>query len=190
MALHAPIGNQQAATATAADQNAEASHTKNQQEPAPGSSAFKRILVAVDHENHPALSTALSLAAELHGQVAVIFVFEPSPVPYTEIGYLYATSIEEERAHGQEILKRIENQLPRHARAFVVMREGNAAHEIIRAADEWDADLIVVGTHRKGPIARALLGSTSESIIRKGHRPMLLVDVTDEFKPAQARAAT
>jgi nucleotide-binding universal stress UspA family protein len=42
--------------------------------------------------------------------------------------------------------------------------EGSPKHEILQKADEFGADLIVVGSHGRGAVGRFLLGSVSQSI--------------------------
>jgi nucleotide-binding universal stress UspA family protein len=56
-----------------------------------------------------------------------------------------------------------------------LLREGNAADEIRTVADEMKADLIVIGTHGRRGIARALLGSTAENVIRTVKTPVLTI---------------
>jgi nucleotide-binding universal stress UspA family protein len=50
--------------------------------------------------------------------------------------------------------------------------EGDAREEILRAADGWEADLIVVGARGLGG---ALLGSVALGVTRHAHRPVLVV---------------
>ena len=53
--------------------------------------------------------------------------------------------------------------------------EGPAAREIVEAAVEWDADLIVMGTHGRGRVASFLMGSTAQEVIREARCPVLAV---------------
>ncbi len=56
-----------------------------------------------------------------------------------------------------------------------LVREGEAAEEITKVAGEEDADLVVVGSHGAGMAERALLGSTSERVVREAPCPVLVV---------------
>jgi nucleotide-binding universal stress UspA family protein len=53
------------------------------------------------------------------------------------------------------------------------MLVGDPAKEIVRLAREEDADLIVIGTHGRTGIARALLGSVAEVVVRRAPCPVL-----------------
>jgi nucleotide-binding universal stress UspA family protein len=136
---------------------------------------IRKILAAVDHPQHPALKMALKLAGPLHAQVAVVHVFEPLAVISTESAALYAEEMAEQLQIAKETVQTIEKDIPEQARAFACLREGTPSQEIITTAQEWDADLIVMGTHRRGALARVLLGSTSEHVVRLGKVPVMLV---------------
>ena len=47
--------------------------------------------------------------------------------------------------------------------------------EIVRLADEHDADLIVMATHGRGFISHAILGSTTERVLRRANCPVFVV---------------
>jgi nucleotide-binding universal stress UspA family protein len=48
-------------------------------------------------------------------------------------------------------------------------------HAIVKEADHWDADLVVMGTHGRRGISRWLLGSVASRVLRITHVPVLLV---------------
>ena len=52
---------------------------------------------------------------------------------------------------------------------------GNAADEIIKAANELGVDLIAISTHGRSGLSRWALGSVTERVIRSGERPVLVV---------------
>ena len=55
------------------------------------------------------------------------------------------------------------------------VRRGIAFFEIIEAAKALGADLVVVGTHGRTGLSRALLGSTAERVTRHAPCPVLVV---------------
>ncbi|MFT4234600.1 MAG: universal stress protein, partial [Microbacterium sp.] len=57
----------------------------------------------------------------------------------------------------------------------VSMRHGRASEEIVRAAKEAGASLIVMGTHGHGSIGRALMGSVATKVIAEAEIAVLLV---------------
>ena len=61
-------------------------------------------------------------------------------------------------------------------------RSGSPAAEIARYAKEADVDLIVMGTHGRGFVAHAVLGSVAERVVRTAPCPVLTVrDPQHEF---------
>ena len=57
---------------------------------------------------------------------------------------------------------------------------GNAADEIIKAADEINVDLIAMSTHGRHGISRWAFGSVTDKVLRGGHKPVLLVRAPKE----------
>ncbi|HVW48887.1 MAG TPA: universal stress protein [Trinickia sp.] len=57
--------------------------------------------------------------------------------------------------------------------------QDDVAQTIVREADAWDAELIVMGTHGRRGIARWLLGSVAERVARLASVPLLLVHGSD-----------
>lgn len=69
--------------------------------------------------------------------------------------------------------------MPTYQRILVPIDGSENANKALGAAldlaREWQADLIVVGTHGRRGIGRALLGSGAEQIIRQAPVPVLVV---------------
>ena len=55
------------------------------------------------------------------------------------------------------------------------MAEGDPREEIVRMADAWPADLVVLGARGLRPLQRALLGSVSTAVVHHVHCPVLVV---------------
>ncbi len=53
--------------------------------------------------------------------------------------------------------------------------EGRPSLEIVDFAKKNDVELIVMGTHGRGPVGRMFLGSVTENVIRSAHCPVMAV---------------
>lgn len=51
----------------------------------------------------------------------------------------------------------------------------DTAEVILREAEKWGADIILMGTHGYGGLQHLLLGSVAEGVLRHTHVPLLLV---------------
>ena len=141
--------------------------------------AFRRILAATDftETSDRAIDAALELANRLGASLTVMHAYE-IPVLGVPDGALIATPelaarmADAARAALDGTLKRLEG---RGVQVQGILREGVAWEEIEHVADEIDADVIVIGTHGRRGIARALLGSVAENVIRTAVRPVLTI---------------
>jgi nucleotide-binding universal stress UspA family protein len=59
--------------------------------------------------------------------------------------------------------------------AAAVARSGRAGREIVRAGDEWHADLIVTGSRGLGPVRRLVAGSVSHDVLLHAHASVLVM---------------
>jgi nucleotide-binding universal stress UspA family protein len=62
---------------------------------------------------------------------------------------------------------------------FALVLPGSADQSIIEAAEEWNADLIVIGSHGSGFWSRTLVGSVSDSVIHHAPCSVLVVRKKD-----------
>jgi len=77
----------------------------------------------------------------------------------------------------EQARKRMLETLPEAEQAHVTIATqiGSPFFEIVRYAQEQQIDLIVIGTHGRGPIGHMLLGSVAEKVVRKAPCPVLTV---------------
>ena len=58
--------------------------------------------------------------------------------------------------------------------------EGFPAEEILKKADEFNCDVIVMGNHGKGIIRNTFLGSTSKRVLRRTRKPVFIIPLPKE----------
>jgi nucleotide-binding universal stress UspA family protein len=77
----------------------------------------------------------------------------------------------------QQARERLAALVPDHetSRSRMATVVGSPFYEIVRYAEEQQIDLIVIGTHGRGPIGHMLLGSVAEKVVRKSPCPVLTV---------------
>jgi nucleotide-binding universal stress UspA family protein len=57
---------------------------------------------------------------------------------------------------------------------------GSISREIVKTAEEWGADLVIVGSHGGGYWERTLLGSVSDSVVHLAPCSVLVVRIPDK----------
>ena len=138
---------------------------------------LKRMIVAVDfsEQSRNALYDAIELAKPFDAQIILLHVVEaivfPPDVEVVELAVL-ARRLNEEAA---KLLSEWRKEAAPQARVREDLRAGTPYREIVEAADEHNADLLVLGTHGRTGLSRLLIGSTAERVMRQAPCPVLVV---------------
>jgi nucleotide-binding universal stress UspA family protein len=141
--------------------------------------AFQKILVPVDftETSKRAVEYSVALAAKLGAAVIVLHAVEMPVVLLPDGGFVPTAA--QAAAMSEAAQRHLDAIIAPHLQSGVeitgILRTGNGRDVILEAADEISADLIVMGTHGRGPIARALLGSVGPHVIRAAKQPVLTI---------------
>jgi nucleotide-binding universal stress UspA family protein len=136
---------------------------------------FKLIVVPTDLSAHSlrAFPYAVALAESFGARLRVVYVQE-MPIPFGDIGGGSVSNYEELATEARQTLgKMVREWIPDtiDAESHVVI--GHSAHEIVKYAEETNADLIVMATHGRTGVSHMVMGSTAETIVRKSPCPVL-----------------
>lgn len=136
-----------------------------------------RIVVPVDftETSETALDYAIELAKKFGSSITVLHAYE-IPVFGFPDGALIATAdvaANISSAAQQALGRMVDARQNTGVAVEAILRDGVAWEEINRVAEERKADLIVLGTHGRRGLARALLGSVAENVIRTAKVPVL-----------------
>ena len=136
---------------------------------------LKRILVPVDFSacSRKALQYAASLVKQFHAEVMLLHVIEP-PI-YVEGTVVPATLDSTIRVATTRRLSEWREKIASLGTVQTSVRTVSPHHEIVRAADETNTDLIVLGTEGRSGLARMLIGSTAERVVRHAPCPVMVV---------------
>lgn len=144
---------------------------------------YRRVLVATDFSDaaFAALSTAIALAAP-DAQLDVVHAWQYPPGTWSRLAARSAAyrsirdAIVAQAEAGAAALAAAAAPLGRAI--HVELRQGAPASTIVEHADAGHHDLIAVGTHGHRGVARFLLGSVAEAIVRHAHASVVVARAT------------
>jgi len=152
---------------------------------------YQKILVPIDGSETSmlGLNEAMKLAKSQGSRLRLLHVVNEFVLDYSYGAGLYGTNLIESLREGG---KKIVQQAEAHVRQQGIAVEGillesiggPAADLIVAQANEWPADLIVMGTHGRRGLKRLAMGSDAEGVVRGAQVPVLLVHAAP--KPAAA----
>jgi len=121
---------------------------------------------------------AIQFAKMADAEVRVLHVTEPEPdfvgseVDTEVMRECHAESFRKEHRQLQEYADQFEAA---GVKATALLIQGMTVKTIFHKAEHFKADLIVMGTHKKGLLSRVVLGSTSKGILHDSDIPMLII---------------
>ena len=145
----------------------------------PALRGIKSILVPIDFSapSQKALAYAVPFARQFGAKLTLLNVVEPVATP--DFAKSFPLSMEND-----EVMARCKRELGRVVREAgispklvekTLVRFGRSFHEIAGAARTLKVDLIIIATHGYTGLKRALLGSTTEAVVRHAPCPVLVV---------------
>ncbi|NGM88074.1 universal stress protein [Parapusillimonas sp. SGNA-6] len=144
---------------------------------------YKKIMVALDGSavSMRAFEQALGLAKDERAALQAVYIVEYPNIYIADVGYDPVAVMEPLVQEGQRILDKAEALMK--ARGLAASSRlidngpafGPIAEQLQAAADECQADLVVLGAHGRSGFKRLLLGSVAEAFVRLSRRPTLLV---------------
>jgi len=143
---------------------------------------YKRIMVPTDGSDtaDAGLREACKLAKQLGAQLRAIYVVDELLTLSSEFyGTVFDDITDSLRKAGRSILAHAETvagEQELKIETELLESIGTPAGElIVKAAEEWRADLIVCGTHGRRGLRRIVMGSDAEYIVRSSPVPVLLI---------------
>ena len=145
-------------------------------------SSFKKILVAYDDSSQAAkaLDTAIEIAKKTAAEIYLVSVYT-LPINYGEeysgvTADIRASFLETTIKHSKEIqAEALDKVMKENITVFAQVVEGKPGPCIVDAVEELNADLVVIGAHKRGAVARVFLGSVSNYVLHQAGCKVLVV---------------
>ena len=143
-----------------------------------------KVLLAIDDSkfSDAAVQAVIAQAHSKDTEVRVLHIVEPpSLLIGREMGG-YDPALEavwdEETKQAQTLVAKTAETLRSHGmKVTTAVQQGDPKSMIIDASEEWNADLIVIGSHGRNALDRFLMGSVSEAIARHAHCSVEIVRI-------------
>jgi len=140
---------------------------------------IKSILVPLDFSpsSKKALDYAVALARQFKAKLTLLHVVEPMGTPDFAASFPLVMENDKLMAAAKIELERAVKtaRVPRGLMEKILVRFGRSFHEITEAARTRKVDLIVISTHGYTGLKHALLGSTTERVVRHASCPVFVV---------------
>ena len=141
--------------------------------------SIKKILAPIDFSevSNRSLDYAVDLAAQVKAAVSVIHVYEIPVYAFADGAIITPPEVAAELAgRAQKSLDAaVAERSDRGVEISGTLTNGSPREEILRLAKEGNADLIVMGTHGRRGLPRAIMGSVAERVLRTSEIPVLTV---------------
>jgi nucleotide-binding universal stress UspA family protein len=147
---------------------------------------LKRVIFATDGSNASGAAESILVRWPIFDGlsirvVSVADVVEPwhtgiAPTMYRQVIDAYTKDLQESEAQHRQIATEAAARVVAAGRvADAITRTGDAAARIIAAAEEWNADLVVIGSRGRTGLTRMVLGSVARNVLHGGHTSVLIV---------------
>jgi len=142
------------------------------------------VVVGTDLGAHGdrAIAEGVSLLVSGSARVLhVVYAVDPQRFPGPPVGHPLLTQVENALAsgpaevRGRVLLATSMHDLPYRADSIVAhARVGLPVDVLLQACVDFDADLVILGTHGRQGLDRLLLGSVAEELLKKARCPVLI----------------
>lgn len=146
---------------------------------------YKNIMIAID--GSPITEAVVNETIKLiegndkEINLHILYVIDETALNYSGGVFDYPSYFEACKEAGRSLLDQAQETISQHSTAkiktyMVELKplEGRIAELIIKEAQKWPADLLILGTHGRRGFSRLIIGSVAENVLRLATMPILL----------------
>lgn len=138
---------------------------------------YNKILIAVDSSEYSmkAAKKGLELAHQLSAKAALIYVIDTSKsLGNVDAGITHEQALIVLKKEAEQTMDELA-EMYNGNELMKFMPEGNPDKDILKTAKNWNADLLVLGTHGRTGLKHLLMGSVAERVLRHSDIPVMVV---------------
>lgn len=137
---------------------------------------IKKILLAVEEFElaQKSLSKTIALAKTLNAKLALVTVVNSDIIITQESALIFNELKENLKLSSKNLISELKNKFDLEG-VEIFIEEGTIVETILNKSKEWEADLLVVGTHARKGIDKWILGSIGEQVVAKADIPVLVI---------------
>jgi nucleotide-binding universal stress UspA family protein len=137
---------------------------------------IKKILIAIDEgpTSEKVVSRGWELAKQLNAAIALVSIVDNTAI-MTDGGITPREMIDIIKKDYKRNQQLLINKMAANENILAFIEEGKPYETILKVADEWEADLIVLGTHGRTGLSHLLMGSVAENVIRHSLKPIFVI---------------
>lgn len=137
---------------------------------------MKKILIAIDDgpTAEKVTATGFQLGQQLNAEMALISVVDTTLL-ITDGSITPGEMAEIMKNDFRKIQKKLIEKVFNDYKVWTFVEEGKPFEMILKVAEEWEADLIVLGTHGRTGLTHLLMGSVTEKVIRHSTKPLFII---------------
>lgn len=137
---------------------------------------LNKILIAVDNDpiSEKIASMGLQLGKQLKAEIALLSVVDTAFL-MTDGNVTPAEMAELLKSDGRKAQQMLIDKVFKVYKIWTFIEEGKPFEVILKVAEEWEADLIVLGTHGRTGLTHLLMGSVAEKVVRHSTKPLFII---------------
>lgn len=144
---------------------------------------YKRVLIAVDESKYSnkAAQKGFDFARQLKASVAMVYVVSPVYAMGGMDSGIMPREVEDTQVEsGKVLLSDYVNKFSPEDHVDTFVRVETPARGILEIAEEWKADLIVIGRHGLESFRHIVFGGVVDEVAKQTHIPVLLIPYSDD----------
>ena|SRR5665213_3340210 len=157
---------------------------------------MKKILVAIDYNPtaEKIVEKGYELAKSMNAEIVLLHVvadytyyssLDYSPImgfdTFSNLGVLQTNTVVELQNAAEDYLQKCKSHLG-DSTVRTLVKDGDSGDAIIEAAENLQADVIVMGSHSRKGLDKILMGSVAEKVLRHSKIPLFIIPITEEEK--------